>query len=100
MGDEMDEQFMVRSGGGQAPYVVCSHSACSKKARNVGTEGNRPVLSSGDHVCCGHSKHANPHANRERENAKAAAATSRAGVSPSPWAGLFRAVLRSVANRR
>ena len=62
----MSEDAVWRGGGGQPGYFACSHSGSQKKARNVDTWGRSAELLSGNHLCCGQSKHATAHAYREQ----------------------------------
>ena len=63
---------------------MCSHPASHKKARNVDHFGRSPQLLSGDHACCGHSKHTTAHTTQAREREAAKAAAARADAPPGP----------------
>lgn len=81
----MSNQAGWRSGGGQPGYYTCSHGTCQKKVRNVDNWGRSRELLSGDHACCGHSKHSEDHIYRERDRAarEAAEAAGPPAVDPS-----------------
>jgi hypothetical protein len=96
----MSDNAVWRGGGGQPGYYKCSHSGCQKKARNVDNWGRSAELLSGDHLCCGHSKHSTAHAYRARDREEARAAAARADVSEGPVVLLIRSIVRRVLDRR
>lgn len=92
----MSDRVLWVSGGGQPGYFQCSHSGCQKKARNVDPWHRSAELRSGDHLCCGHSKHTTAHANRARDREDAEVEAARATAPPGPVLLLIRALVRRV----
>jgi hypothetical protein len=92
----MSDNVVWRGGGGQPGYYVCSHSGCTKKARNVDNWGRSAELLSGDHLCCNHPKHSTARAYRARDSKEAKAAAARADAPEGPVFLLIRSIVRRV----
>lgn len=79
-----DEPRFVSQWRWPAGLLHVLHPVSHKKAWNVDHFGRSPQLLSGDHACCGHSKHTTAHTTQAREREAAKAAAARADAPPGP----------------